>query len=66
MQDDLTEATKKTMGFVDQAPTCEECVYIKEEDDKYVDRSWYQVCTFSNLCNFTTEKWSVCNRFKKK
>ncbi len=63
---DLEVATKQAMGFSIKAPTCEQCIYITEEADKYVDRSWHTICTFSNLCNFTVEHGSHCNKFKKR
>jgi len=63
---DLLDRTKQAMGFKDIAGTCENCKHSYEEEDSYVDRMWYLICSFSNLCPFKTEKRSTCDKYEPK
>ncbi|OZY84851.1 hypothetical protein CBP51_16960 [Cellvibrio mixtus] len=63
---DLTNETKKAMGFVETTPRCANCKHQKEVDDNYVDRMWHKVCTYSNLCEFRVNENSSCAKFSPK
>lgn len=64
MNNELIEQTKKAMGYKEGEVSCQNCKHSKEEEDKHVDRSWYRVCYFSNLCPFTVKDKARCNHFK--
>lgn len=66
MNDNLEKNTKQAMGFLNIANTCRDCKYQIEEEDPYLDRSWYYICQYSNLCSFRVELNSTCNKFHKK
>ncbi len=62
----LVEITKEAMGYKENAPSCLGCQFNKELEDLHIDRSWYNVCTYSNICNFRISASGHCNNFKQK
>jgi len=62
----LEKETKTAMGFKEVAPTCQNCRFMHEEEDPYLDRSWFNVCKYSHLSHFRVNVNSTCNCFKKK
>lgn len=62
----LEAETKKAMGFIDKPGTCLNCQHFAEVENKYVDRMWDKVCTFSPLCTFEVSENSTCSKFKKR
>lgn len=62
----LEEATKKEMGYTEDQQRCDLCQHHREDEDPYLDRSWIDKCTFSNLVTFTVKKHARCSRFEKR
>lgn len=66
MSKELIEETKKAMGYTEAQNTCEGCKHSSEESSSHVDRSWYWICKFSNLCTFEINKNGRCNKHEPK
>lgn len=60
----LLEATKTEMQYTEKVKSCKNCRHSKEEEDKHLDRSWYRICYFSNLCPFVVKDSASCNHFE--
>lgn len=61
---DLIKETKAAMGYTkDPAPACSRCRHRKEEAHEHLDRSWYHLCTYSDLALFEVDLTDRCKKF---
>lgn len=56
---DLEEQIKIKMGFIDKAPTCNDCAYKEDITDQ--SGGWYSVCTYARVQSFRINDYSGCN-----
>lgn len=62
----LEKATKKKIGYTEDPQRCDLCQHYEEVDDPFLDRSWIDQCTYSNLVTFKVKKHARCNKFQKR
>jgi hypothetical protein len=59
----LVDETKKAMGYNPNQYTCKHCKF-RITKDGILDRTWVEICTFSNLCEFEVSLSATCNKFE--
>ena len=60
----LTDETKKAMGYVEKPGTCKRCKY-HESRAGVLDRTWDELCSYSNLCKFEVKESATCAKFEE-
>jgi hypothetical protein len=64
----LIEILKRRMGYTEEVKACRDCAFVLEEEDRYLDRSWNQYCTYhaDKIGTFSVKETASCAVFKRK
>lgn len=60
----LIKATKEFLNYSEEVKNCDNCRHCKERDG-FVDRTWYKVCTWNPLLEFSVNPRGSCNKFEE-
>lgn len=59
------EMIKKEIGYKQESPTCESCLYCSEKQDSHLDRT-YMICNVAYIRTIPVKKDACCTKYFRK